>query len=108
MATIPVFNQWSYGDTITFQLPIPTSLAVTAIIYAVKPRSGTKVAWTGTVSDPADIVSYTFLLTAGVYDLDEYGRWLCEIALSDGRVISKQSDGVTPLCFDVSRSVRSM
>lgn len=104
MATIPCFNQWSYGDTLTFQLPVPTSLAVTATIRAFKPRSRSQVTWTGVVSDAADTVSYTFAEN----DLDEYGRWLCEIVLSDGRTLLKQSDETTPLMFDVARSVRSM
>lgn len=104
MATIPVFNQWSYGDTLTFQLPIPTSLAVTATIRAVKPRSGTQVSWTGVVSDAADTVAYTFI----ALDLDEHGRWLCEIVLSDGRTILYQTDGTTRLMFDVAQAVRSM
>jgi len=108
MATIPSFAQFSWGDTLTFQLPIPTSLGVTAAIVAVKPRSGARATWTGVVSDAADTVSYTFTGDAdGPWDLDEWGRWLCEIVLSDGRVISQQSDGVTPLMFDVLRSTRS-
>lgn len=104
MATIPVFNQWAYGDTLTFQLPVPTSLAVTATIRAVKPRSGTPVTWTGVVSDASDTVAYTF----AALDLDEHGRWICEIVLSDDRTVLFQTDGVTRLMFDVAQAARSM
>lgn len=105
MATIPKFNQWSYGHLITFQLPVPTSLAaVTAIIYLRKPRSGAVVEKTGVVSDAADTVSYTFVAN----DLDEYGRWIGEVAVSDGRTMLEQDDGTTRLLFDVLRSARSM
>lgn len=104
MATIPRFNQWSWGQVLTFQLPVPTSLAVTATIRAHKPRSGAAVTWTGTVSDAADTVAYTIAEN----DLDEYGRWICEIVLSDGRTVLYQDDDVTRLMFDVAQAARSM
>lgn len=116
MATIPRFNQWSYGHDIVFQLPVPTDLdGETASIVAVKPRSGSRATWTGVVSDGGDTVTYTFQRTGAgtaldpyVYDLDEPGRWICEIVLSDGRTVLEQIDGVTRTMFDVIRAVRSI